>query len=115
MCVCCLSIEEETLIPFDFIVYLLIISYHPLFFKERHSRRENYLTHTFDLFLIFHFFILNFVYFSFFDFIPIVSEEIDEVSPDLLRNVHFLAGISRNPEHLSRCGVQTARVVVTIR
>jgi hypothetical protein len=43
------------------------------------------------------------------------TEEIDEEAPGLLDNVFFLAGVARNVDHLSRCGVENARVVVTIR
>jgi hypothetical protein len=43
------------------------------------------------------------------------SEEIDEVAPGLLDDVHFLAGVARNMDHLTRCGVQAAKVVVAIR
>ena len=42
-------------------------------------------------------------------------DEINETSPGLLHNVHFYAGVARNTDHLSRCGVVTARVVVAIR
>ena len=43
------------------------------------------------------------------------SEEIDEVAPGLLDDVHFLAGVARNMDHLTRCGVQAAKCVVAIR
>ena len=134
----CLSVHGYTLSNIiSFVVYLLTISSFPLFFKWRYfSNGKLYcplififtylpfasFSHVCQSFLSFFlscflsFFLSSFLsFFLTFLVFFLILEEIDEVSPDLLRNVHFLAGISRNPEHLSRCGVQTARVVVTIR
>jgi len=42
-------------------------------------------------------------------------QDVEQVSPDLLHNVHFIAGHPRRPVELYQCGVKNARTVSIVR